>query len=108
MQLWLRALGVVLRILNVLLSPLIKFVGGARRKDSFPEIRNEMLEIPAVDLAERIRNKELRSEDVVRAYIDRIREVNPLINAVVEERFVAAIEEAKKADDMIAICKPSG
>lgn len=45
---------------------------------------------------------QLRSEDVVRAYIDRIREVNPLINAVVEERFAAAIEEAKKADQMIA------
>lgn len=45
---------------------------------------------------------QLRSEDVVRAYIDRIREVNPLINAVVEERFTTAIEEAKKADQMIA------
>ncbi|XP_053691584.1 fatty-acid amide hydrolase 2-B-like [Sabethes cyaneus] len=102
MQLWLRVLGVVLRILNVVLTPFIKFVGGPRRKTPFPEIRNEMLEIPAVDLAERIRNKELRSEDVVRAYIERIREVNPLINAVVEERFAAAIEDAKKADDMIA------
>lgn len=45
---------------------------------------------------------QLRSEDVVRAYIQRIREVNPLINAVVEERFAAAIEEAKKADELIA------
>ncbi|XP_055618663.1 fatty-acid amide hydrolase 2-like [Toxorhynchites rutilus septentrionalis] len=102
MLIWLRVLGILLRIANVLLSPLFKFVGGSRRKTAFPQIRNEMLEIPAVDLAERIRNKELRSEDVVRAYIDRIREVNPLINAVVEERFEAAIEEAKKSDDMIA------
>lgn len=102
MQLWLRLLGLLLRISNVLFLPLIKFVGGPRRKAPFPEIRNEMLEMPAVDLAERIRNKELRSEDVVRAYIDRIREVNPLINAVVEERFATAIEEAKKADQMIS------
>ncbi|XP_058453043.1 fatty-acid amide hydrolase 2-B-like [Malaya genurostris] len=102
MQIWLRVLGVVLRVLNVVLLPLIKFVGGPRRKTPFPEIRNEMLEISAVDLAERIRNKELRSEDVVRAYIERIREVNPLINAVVEERFTAALEEARKVDEMIA------
>lgn len=59
MQLWLRVLGVLLRIANVLVLPLIKFVGGPRRKTPFPEIRNEMLEMPAVDLAERIRNKEV-------------------------------------------------
>ncbi|XP_055587613.1 fatty-acid amide hydrolase 2-B-like [Uranotaenia lowii] len=102
MEWWLAALGILLRVLNFVIRPLLKFVGGSRRKTPFPEILNEMLEIPAVDLAERIRNKELRSEDIVRAYIDRIREVNPLINAVVEERFSAAIDEARKADEMIA------
>lgn len=50
--------------------------------------------------------RQLRSEDVVRAYIERIREVNPLINAVVEERFEAAIEEARKADALIAETQP--
>lgn len=102
MNVGLRIVGILLRLLNVLLLPVMKFVGGSKRRTPFPEIRNEMLTVPAVDLAERIRNKELRSEDVVRAYIQRIREVNPLINAVVEERFAAALEEAKKADDLIA------
>lgn len=37
----------------------------------------------------------------MRAYIDRIKEVNPLINAVVEDRFDAAIEDAKRADNLI-------
>lgn len=32
------------------------------------------------------------------AYIERIREVNPLLNAVVEDRYYAAIEDAKRAD----------
>uniref|UniRef100_A0A182W2W7 Amidase domain-containing protein n=1 Tax=Anopheles minimus TaxID=112268 RepID=A0A182W2W7_9DIPT len=106
MEIWLVCLGIVLRVLNVLLKPIVAFIGGPKRTAPFPEIRNDMLNIPAVDLAERIRNKELRSEDVVRAYIDRIREVNPLINAVVEERFGAAIEEARKADVLISETQP--
>ncbi|XP_035891461.1 fatty-acid amide hydrolase 2-B-like [Anopheles stephensi] len=106
MELWLVCLGLFLRLLNTLLKPIVAFIGGPKRTTPFPEIRNDMLNIPAVDLAERIRNKELRSEDVVRAYIDRIREVNPLINAVVEERFGAAIEEARKADVLISETQP--
>ncbi|XP_563817.4 fatty-acid amide hydrolase 2 [Anopheles gambiae] len=106
MEVWLVCLGLFLRLLNVLLKPIVAFIGGPKRSARFPEIRNDMLNIPAVDLAERIRNKELRSEDVVRAYIDRIREVNPLINAVVEERFEAAIEEARKADVLIGETQP--
>lgn len=38
---------------------------------------------------------------MVRAYIGRIKEVNPLINAVVEDRFDAAIEDAKRADIIV-------
>lgn len=45
--------------------------------------------------------KQLRSEEVVRAYIERIKLVNPLINAVVEDRFDAAIEDAKRADNLV-------
>lgn len=41
------------------------------------------------------------SEEVVRAYIERIKEVNPLINAVVEDRFQEAIEDAKRADKLV-------
>lgn len=43
----------------------------------------------------------MTSEQVVLAYIERIKEVNPIINAVVEDRFVAAIEDAKRADRLI-------
>lgn len=38
---------------------------------------------------------------MVVAYVARVREVNELLNAVVEDRFSAAIEEAKKADKMV-------
>lgn len=43
----------------------------------------------------------MTSEEVVRAYIERIKEVNPLINAVVEDRFEEAIEDAKRADKIV-------
>lgn len=38
--------------------------------------------------------------DVVKAYIERLEEVNPLLNGLIEDRFAAAIEEAKIADEL--------
>lgn len=35
------------------------------------------------------------------AYIERVKEVNPIVNAVVEDRFLDAIEDAKRADIII-------
>lgn len=48
-----------------------------------------------------IRTRQVTSEDVVKAYIKRCREVNSLINAIVKERYSDAIEEAKAVDAMI-------
>ena len=48
---------------------------------------NEILLSSAVSLAARIREGKLSSEEVVRACVDRIKEVNSLINAVVDTRF---------------------
>lgn len=35
------------------------------------------------------------------AYIERIKEVNPFLNAVIEERFEAALNEAKTCDEKL-------
>ena len=45
--------------------------------------------------------KEVTAEEVVRTFIGRIVEVNSGINAVVNERFELAINEAKKCDQII-------
>lgn len=45
---------------------------------------------------------QVTSEAVVTTFINRIKQVNPILNAVVEERFSFAIEEAKKVDHIIA------
>lgn len=39
---------------------------------------------------------------VIQSYIERIKQVNPLINAVVEDRFEAALQEAKQVDQDVA------
>ncbi|XP_035208046.1 fatty-acid amide hydrolase 2-A-like [Stegodyphus dumicola] len=44
----------------------------------------------------------LKSEDVIRAYIQRISEVEPFINAIVERRYADALNEAKDADVLVA------
>ncbi|KAM6976923.1 fatty-acid amide hydrolase 2-A-like [Aplochiton taeniatus] len=41
------------------------------------------------------------SVEVVQAYIDRIQEINPLINAMVKDRFSLALQEAAQADKLI-------
>ncbi len=63
---------------------------------------NELLTRPAIEIAGLIRNGEARSADVVDATIARIEAVNPTLNAMVEDRFVAARQEAAAADRRVA------
>ncbi|XP_017783276.1 PREDICTED: fatty-acid amide hydrolase 2-like [Nicrophorus vespilloides] len=63
-----------------------------------PPISNEALFLSAKKLAGKIRRRELKAEDVIKMYINRINEVNPLINGVVEDRYSDAILDAKAAD----------
>lgn len=57
-----------------------------------------MLLRSAVDLADGIRAGELRSQDVVGVHLDRLRAVNPLLNAQVADRHEQAIVEAQAVD----------
>lgn len=45
---------------------------------------------------------QLTSEAIISSYISRIREVNPVINAVVEDRFTQAVEDAEHVDAFIS------
>lgn len=45
---------------------------------------------------------QVTSESVVKAYINRIKQVNPVINAMVADRFEEAVEDAKAIDKLIA------
>lgn len=49
----------------------------------------------------------MSSTEVVKAFIQRIRDVNPIINAVVEDRFAEALEEARYIDELLATTSKS-
>ncbi|KFM57123.1 Fatty-acid amide hydrolase 2, partial [Stegodyphus mimosarum] len=73
-------------------------IGG---KKQVPPVENELLLFSAFELAAKIRKAQISSEDVVKAYIHRISEINGLVNAVVEGRYVEAIAEARLADQLV-------
>lgn len=93
----------VVRILRFLTHPIyIWFAQG--KKKSVPPITNDILHIEATELAAKIRNKQLSSAEICQAYIDRIKQVNPIINAVVEDRFEQALKEARNVDGYLTKC----
>ncbi|CAG9765176.1 unnamed protein product [Ceutorhynchus assimilis] len=71
-------------------------------REYIPPIKNPILLESATSLAKKIKKHELTSQEIVKAFIDRIHEVNPIINALVDERFNEALKEAEKIDEDIA------
>ncbi|KAH8310860.1 hypothetical protein KR044_003262 [Drosophila immigrans] len=67
-----------------------------------PPITNRLLTYSLQELRLRLRSRKLKSYDLVNAYIERIKVVNPVLNAIVEDRFLAALREARAADKRIA------
>ena len=69
---------------------------------------SDLLHLSATQLAARIRSGEVSSAVVVEAHIERLRQVNPIINAVVVERNADARVEAANADREIAAARAAG
>ncbi|XP_075742902.1 fatty-acid amide hydrolase 2-A isoform X1 [Rhipicephalus microplus] len=67
-----------------------------------PPVTDKLLLRSATSLAADIRNGKVRSVDLLAAYIRRIREVQPIVNAVVEERFEEALKDAEEVDRLVA------
>lgn len=99
-----RTLGIsvfgLMRALNIAYVPLFIYRLFEKREKYIP-ISDPILKIPASELTQKIRKKEISCVEVIEKYIARIKEVNPIINAVIEDRFVQALEEAKKLDQWI-------
>ncbi|KAF7406235.1 hypothetical protein HZH68_005604 [Vespula germanica] len=66
-----------------------------------PPANNHLFKLSATVLAKKIRLGELTSQELIEAYIQRIKLVNPILNAVIEDRFKEALEEAKICDEYI-------
>lgn len=63
---------------------------------------SQLVAMDATSIASAIQNKQVTSKAAVSAYIAHILNVNPNINAMVEDRFDAAIHEANELDQMLA------
>ncbi|XP_068164378.1 fatty-acid amide hydrolase 2-A-like [Antennarius striatus] len=97
-QVWLfRAVAGVLFLFFRLLSPR----RDALLRNKLQPVVDPLLLRSAAQLSRKIRRKEVSSVEVVQAYINRIQEVNPLVNALVKDRFDAALQEAAQADKLI-------
>jgi fatty acid amide hydrolase 2 len=65
-----------------------------------------LTDMSASALASAIRQRRVSAADVVEAHIDRLRRVNPVVNALVADRFEAARAEARAADARVAAAAP--
>ncbi|GIY99072.1 fatty-acid amide hydrolase 2-B [Caerostris extrusa] len=103
-----RICGDIIRILVTLTRPLSDYVlailyrlfMGETKK--LPPIDNKILLLSATELAEKIRKRQLSCEDVMKAYVERSKQVHPYINAAVDERYEDALEDARNVDKFLA------
>ncbi|GFQ69864.1 fatty-acid amide hydrolase 2-A [Trichonephila clavata] len=101
MPMWYWFFHVVCTILRFIVHCALAFRYWGKGK-TVPRVKNPLLLKSAAKLAEEIREGKIKSEAVIRAYTERIVEVEPYINATVDRCFSAALEEAKEVDELIA------
>uniref|UniRef100_UPI000E560464 fatty-acid amide hydrolase 2 n=1 Tax=Urocitellus parryii TaxID=9999 RepID=UPI000E560464 len=65
-------------------------------------VKEPLLLLSAIQLAKLIRQRKVKCIDVVQAYINRIKDVNPMINGIVKYRFEAAKKEAYAVDQRLS------
>lgn len=75
-------------VFYIAVKPYSMFFCHKIEREKLPPISNNLLRIPGVKLAEMIRRQEVKCETVIKAYVDRCKEVNPFLNAIVEGRLL--------------------
>lgn len=66
-----------------------------------PLTKNHFIKKGAVEIAKDIRERKITAYEVVKAYIDRLIEVNSLLNAILDGPYLEALEEAREIDERI-------
>ncbi len=69
---------------------------------------DELVFASAEELADAIRTKRVSSVEVLTAHLQRIEDVNPKLNAIVQLRSQEAIDEARQADAALARGEDTG
>ena len=62
----------------------------------------KMLSLSAKEAAAQIRNGNLKSQELVQCYINRMKEVNPHLNAAIFYQFEQALSEAQEVNRILA------
>ncbi|XP_041970563.1 fatty-acid amide hydrolase 2-B isoform X2 [Aricia agestis] len=102
MHVWLRWCCRALVSLSWVIVYPLTYLLSIRRNRKCPPPANPLLMKSATTLVSMIAKRQVTSEEVVSAYIDRCKEVNPYLNAIVEPRYDAALREARYIDKMVA------
>ena len=63
---------------------------------------SELCELSAIELAARIRRKDVSAREVMRAHLDRIDRLNPRVNAIVTLVSERAMDHAARADELMS------
>ncbi|XP_065214192.1 fatty-acid amide hydrolase 2-B-like isoform X2 [Planococcus citri] len=92
----------VIRVLETFAAPFYYLIAFFSNRKRIPPTANVILTTSATVLARKIRARELTCKQVVSAFVERCKEVNPIVNAIVEERYEDALADAEKADKFLA------
>ena len=94
------------------MKPILKIIFVLNYAGSYsekvPVIRNPLCLLSATKLAKMIRNREVTAVEVMQAYIQRVQEVNPIVNAVIADRYADAMSEAQEVDNILDNKKGQG
>ncbi|CAL1297694.1 unnamed protein product [Larinioides sclopetarius] len=96
-----RSSQMLLAVVCFVFNHILALIYGRRGK-CVSAIRNPILMRSATKLAQEIREGKLKSEEAVQAYIDRILEVEPYINATVDRCFQDSLRQAREVDALVA------
>lgn len=94
-----------LQLLRILVDKIVSFVLELYwgDKSKCPPMRKDFFVTKsAVEIAELIRNRDITVYQVVNAYINRLIEINPVLNAIIDGPFIEALDEAQKIDERIS------
>lgn len=103
---------IILFLIGLVVKPLLKItfvlLYGGSYSEKVPKIQNPLCLQSATRLAKMIRNREVTAVEVMQAFIQRAQEVNPIVNAIIAERYNDAMREAQEVDEILDNKKGQG
>uniref|UniRef100_A0A0A9W8F4 Fatty-acid amide hydrolase 2 n=1 Tax=Lygus hesperus TaxID=30085 RepID=A0A0A9W8F4_LYGHE len=73
-----------------------------KKPQTLPKIKFEFYNRSAEELRDLLISRQITSRQIVEAYINRVKEVDVILNSVVENRFEGALKDAEEVDNLIA------